>query len=179
MHLCSGTLSLRHDCKLLSLSLTSFSQIHVTHTTKHAPAAVCMRAYTTSVWTMCIASVLLPFLMCMLAMQFSLDVKAHKHKTDADKRASEQHLREFTLNMATGTASQRVVADVVGDFPSIPRHLVGKILLWPQPDLQTASFGLPDLQQLAIVMCQHHHQTLYCKAVRISSFPFALSPVWC
>ena len=62
-------------------------------------------------------------------LQFSLDVKEHKHKSDADKKASQQHLQEFTLNMSTGAASQRLAADVVGDFPSIPRHLVGKSTL--------------------------------------------------
>ena len=45
----------------------------------------------------------------------------------ANPQASQQSLREFVLDMETGRVSQRVVANVYGDFPSIPRHLAGEL----------------------------------------------------
>ncbi|DBA75024.1 hypothetical protein WJX77_000411 [Trebouxia sp. C0004] len=58
--------------------------------------------------------------------QFSLDVTEANNKAKANQTASQQRLREFTFNMDTGAVSQRVVSNVFGDFPSIPRHLAGR-----------------------------------------------------
>ena len=64
-------------------------------------------------------------------LQFSLDVTEAKSKAKANQQASQQRLREFTLNMETGAVSQRVVSNVFGDFPSIPRHLAGRLSFLP------------------------------------------------
>lgn len=58
-------------------------------------------------------------------LQFSLDEDSAENKGKGNRAASQQRLREFTLNMDTGAATQRIVSDVFGDFPSIPRHLAG------------------------------------------------------
>ena len=62
-------------------------------------------------------------------LQFSLDVAEAQNKAKANRTASQQRLREFTFNMDTGAVSQRVVSNVFGDFPSIPRHLAGQSIL--------------------------------------------------
>ncbi len=59
-------------------------------------------------------------------LHFSLDVTEAKNKVKANRAASQQRLREFTFNIDTGAVSQRVVSNVFGDFPSIPRHLAGQ-----------------------------------------------------
>jgi len=69
-------------------------------------------------------------------LQFSLDVTEAKNKAKANRAASQQRLREFTFNLDTGVVSQRVVSNVFGDFPSIPRHLAGQSIsclhcIWP------------------------------------------------
>ena len=61
--------------------------------------------------------------MCWL--QFSLDEDGPENKVQGFRAASQQRLREFTLDMDTGAATQRVVSDSFGDFPSIPRYLAG------------------------------------------------------
>lgn len=65
--------------------------------------------------------------MCWL--QFSLDEDGPENKVEGFRAASQQRLREFTLNMDTGAATQRLVSDSFGDFPSIPRYLAGGQLL--------------------------------------------------
>ena len=59
-------------------------------------------------------------------LQFSLDTDSAANQGDASRKAGQQRLRQFTFNMETGAVSQRVVSDVFGDFPSIPRHLAGE-----------------------------------------------------
>ena len=58
-------------------------------------------------------------------LQFSLDEDSAENKGKGNRAANQQRLREFTLNMDTGGATQRIVSNVFGDFPSIPRHLAG------------------------------------------------------
>lgn len=68
----------------------------------------------------------LPQLQAVLCcLQFSLDEDSAANKAKGNRAASQQRLREFTLDMDTGAATQRVVSDAFGDFPSIPRHLAG------------------------------------------------------
>jgi len=50
-----------------------------------------------------------------------------KNNAKANPASSQQRLREFTFNIDTGAVSQRIVSNVFGDFPSIPRHLAGEL----------------------------------------------------
>ena len=71
-------------------------------------------------------------------LQFSLDTDSAANQGDAARKASQQRLREFRLNMQTGAVTQRVISDVFGDFPSIPRHLAGRSITTAEQELMTS-----------------------------------------
>ena len=77
-----------------------------------------------------------------LVLQFSLDTDSAANQGDAARNAGQQRLREFRLDMQTGAVSQRVVSNVFGDFPSVPRHLAGGSCTEAAYRMITCSFWL-------------------------------------